>query len=119
MKNKSCIIIIVLFVITVAFGVLLLLTRKKEETATDVGTQEEQLESIFTILPYETESFSIYYFEEDKKYYVAIRDIDYERALEDALFILHKYEETKNFTEEDIVVVNTAPSFMNDLQEEE
>lgn len=97
---------------------LLLVTKKDQEVPTDENVQEEEKSSIFSILPYETEAFSIYYFEEDKKYYVAIRDFDYERALNDALFVLHKYEETKDFTEDDIAIVNIAPSFMNDLQEE-
>jgi len=119
MRKKTCVIIIIFVVIIPILLGLLLLTKKNQEAPTDENIQQEKKPSIFTILPYEKESFSILYFEEDHKYYVVIRDLDYERALEDALIILHKYEETKDFTEQDIVVVNTGPSFMNDLQESE
>jgi hypothetical protein len=113
-RNKTNLYMLIVLVEVVILGSLVLiggLRQDKTEEKTNITTtmQTGQLPSIFTVLPYEKEGFSVYYFKEDKKFYLVIKQPPYNQNLQDALLFLHQYEETKNFTENDIQIVTSAP----------
>jgi len=84
-------------------------TSKVIETSDDVITGEE-LDSIFSILPYEEESICVYYYPDSGVLEIQINSSPYDINVEYALSILHKYKETKDYTAEDVRIV--TPSFM-------
>lgn len=70
----------------------------------------EEMESIFSILPYEEDSICVYYYPDSGVLEIQINSSPYDRNVEYALSILHKYKETKDYTAEDVRIV--TPSFM-------
>ena len=102
--------IIIVFEIFALLFLVVLNSRKDQEQEEPVQQQQEVLPSIFSVLPYESEGFSVYYFSESDTFSVQINDVPYEQNLEDAFFFLHKYDETRDFTKEDIRIVK--PSYM-------
>lgn len=110
MRNKSCLIIIVISVIIVILMVILLLTRKKDSGEVENTTPIEKLESVLSILPYESEGYGIYYYEDEDIYVITVRDYPFDTKIENALFLLNQYEETKDFTEDDVEI--EYPSYM-------
>ena len=104
---------IIITIEIIALIVLIAINSRKQEEieqAPQQQVEQEELESIFTALPYKSEGFSVYYFLESNTFTVQINDIPYDRNLEDALVFLNTYQETKDFTEEDVRIVK--PSYM-------
>jgi len=84
---------------------LLLPKGKKQPIYTKEETQEEEkLPSVFSILPYEGDGFAIYYFRDEELFTITVRQYPYDEKIQEALSILHRYEETKDFTEEDVSI---------------
>jgi len=70
----------------------------------------EEMNSIFSILPYEEESICVYYYPDSGVLEIQINSSPYDINVEYALSILHKYKETKDYTASDVRIV--TPSFM-------
>lgn len=105
-----------IIIIEIILLVVLIIVGRNQDKESEISTsdqkqnQYEGLESIFTILPYEEEGIAIYYFDISDTFEIQIKKAPYDRNLEYALSILHKYKETQYFTKDDVRVV--APSYM-------
>jgi hypothetical protein len=86
---------------------------------------EEQLQavpakpSIFPQLPYETDGFAVYYYSENQIFEIQIKQAPYEQNVENAMIFLNRYEETKDYSQDDVRIV--APSvmyFTGEIEEE-
>jgi len=86
------------------------INNQENEDTSENENYTSELESIFTILPYEEDNIAIYFYPETRTFEIEIKSPPYDRNLEYALSIMHNYKETANYTEEDIRIV--APSFM-------
>ena len=110
-KNRM-VIYKVIMVIEIILIIILFLIPSKERGPEIPVPEEAEKEidgSIFEVLPYEGESFSVYYFPDSDVFSVQIRKPPYDESLDEAMEFLHHYEETKDFTEGDVRVV--APSY--------
>lgn len=85
----------------------------EEEIAVLNSTDQDEsgLDSIFTIIPYKEEEFSIYYYPDTKELTVIIHEAPVQDNIDNAMHLIKQFDETEDFTEEDISVV--LPSYLS------
>lgn len=111
--------VIIILEIVIILVLFLLKPKEKDKKGLIAPLDQEHKTygSIFDVLPYEGDSFSVYYYTESDTFSILIRDLPYDESLNFALEFLHNYEETKDSTEEDVRIVTPAHFNPENLEE--
>lgn len=98
--------LILIFILGVIIGQVRKTVNERKALEADVDTR--LLPSIFSVLPYEGETFSIYYYSDEQQFTIQIWKEPYSTSLDNAMFFLHQYDETRAITEEDVRIVTSG-----------
>jgi len=96
-RQKYYIPILIVQVFSIAF--LYGLQPKNSGSQIDYSEISTDNGSIYDILPYDGDDFAIYYYEDTQGFTVKLRDFPFDKKIQEALDVLHQYEETKDITE--------------------